>query len=171
MSGQIEQIARSFGVDWPHLGAQIVSFAIVCAVLYRFAYRPVLAMLDERRRQIAESLANAAKVKAELARTETQRREVLAEANAEASKLIEEARAAAVLVQQDETRKAVAAAGQIVSGAREQAAREHERMLADLKHEVGQLVVRTTAAVAGRVLTAEDQRRLSEETAVRVTDR
>src|SRR5215470_5618305 len=169
MSGQIEQIARSFGVDWPHLGAQIVSFAIVCAVLYRYAYRPVLAMLDERRRQIAESLANAAKVKAELARAETQRREVLAEANAQASKLIEEARAAAALVQEDETRKAVAAAGQIVSGARQQAVQEHDRMLAELKHQVGQLVVKTTAAVTGKVLTAEDQRRLSEETAVRVS--
>src|SRR5262249_1601879 len=164
MSGQIEQIARSFGVDWPHLGAQIVSFAIVCVVLYRFAYRPVLAMLDERRRQIAESLANAAKVKAELARTETQRREVLAEAKAEATagggSPRGEARPAATLVHREERGRGVAAAGQIVWGAREQAAREHERMLADLKHEVGQLVVRTTAAVAGRVLTAEDQRRL-----------
>ena len=44
--GQIEQIARTFGVDWPHLIAQMVSFGIVCAVLYRFAYRPVLAMLE-----------------------------------------------------------------------------------------------------------------------------
>ncbi len=32
--GQVEQIARTFGVDWPHLIAQIISFSIVCAVLY-----------------------------------------------------------------------------------------------------------------------------------------
>ncbi len=43
------------------------------------------------------------------------------------------------------------------------------RMLAELKREVGRLVVQTTAAVAGRVLTADDQRRLAEETAKRVT--
>jgi len=42
-------------------------------------------------------------------------------------------------------------------------------MLAELKGEVGRLVVETTAAVAGKVLTAEDQRRLIEETAKRVT--
>src|SRR3981189_141853 len=91
--GQVEQIARSFGVDWPHLLAQIVSFGIVCALLHRFAYRRVLAMLEERRRQIAEGLANAERIKAELARTEAQRRQVLGEANAQAVKLIEEARA------------------------------------------------------------------------------
>jgi len=38
-------IARTFGADWPHLVAQMVSFSIVCAVLYRFAYAPVLKML------------------------------------------------------------------------------------------------------------------------------
>jgi F-type H+-transporting ATPase subunit b len=64
--GQIEQIARTFGVDWPQLIAQIISFCIVCALLYRFAYRPVLAMLEERRRRIAEGLANAENIKAEL---------------------------------------------------------------------------------------------------------
>ena len=40
--GQIEEIARTFGVDWTHLIAQIVSFGIVCAVLYKLAYRPIL---------------------------------------------------------------------------------------------------------------------------------
>jgi hypothetical protein len=35
--GQVAQIARTFGVDWQHLGAQIISFSIVCAVLHKFA--------------------------------------------------------------------------------------------------------------------------------------
>ena len=60
--GQIEQIARTFGVDWAHLVAQIISFCIVCVLLHRFAYRPVLAMLEERRQRIAEGLANAEKI-------------------------------------------------------------------------------------------------------------
>ncbi len=167
--GQIEQIARSFGVDWPHLVAQIVSFGIVCALLYRFAYRRVLAMLEERRQRIAEGLANAERIKAELARTEAQRREVIGQANSQAAKLIAEARAAAARVHEQETQKAVAAAEQILAGAREQSTQDHARMLADLKREVGRLVVETTAAVAGRVLTADDQRRLAEQTAERVT--
>src|SRR5438046_10447315 len=83
-SGQIEQIARTFGVDWPHLIAQMISFGIVCFLLYRFDYGPVLRMLADRRRLIDESLANADKVKAELARAETQRKEEMAHAYAQA---------------------------------------------------------------------------------------
>jgi F-type H+-transporting ATPase subunit b len=164
----VTQIADQFGVDWPHLVSQIISFIIVCICLYFFAYKRVLAMLGERRERIAEGLANAEKIKAELARTEAQRQETMVQANAQANKLIEEARAAAARVQEQETQKAIAAAEQIIAKAREAAAQDHAHMLAELKREVGRLVVQTTATVTGKILTPEDQRRLAEETAKQV---
>jgi F-type H+-transporting ATPase subunit b len=163
-----ERIVTTFGVDWPHLLAQVASFCIVCFVLYRFAYRPVLKMLEVRRQQIAQGLANAEQIQAELARTEAQRQEVMAQANVQANKFIEEARAAAARVLEQETRKAIAAAEQIMIKAREAAAQDHDRMLAELKREVGRLVVQATTTVTGKILTSEDQRRLAEETARQV---
>ncbi len=163
--GQIEQIASTFGVDWLHLGAQIVSFSIVCAVLYALAYKPIVRMLEARRQQIAAGLANAAKINAELARIAEERLDVLRKADVEGKQLIEEARAAAVRVHAEETRKATTAAEQILSRAREATERDRVRMLADVKHEVGRLVVQATAAVTGKVLTPDDQRRLAEESA------
>ena len=163
--GQIEHIARTFGVDWPHLFAQTVSFSIVCLLLYLLAYKPILRMLAERRQLIAQGLANSEKIKAELAETEALRREALAQANAQATRLLEEARAAAARLREQETRKAVAAAEQVMAQAREAAAQDHTRMLAQLKREVGRLVVQTTAAITGKVLTTGDQQRLAEETA------
>ena len=158
----------TFGVDWPHLLAQIVSFCIVCFILYRFAYRPVLKMLEVRRQQIALGMANAQRIEAELAKTEAQRQAVMAQANAQATKFIEEARTAAARLQAQETQKAIAAAEQIMVKAREAAARDHERMLTELKREVGRLVVQATAAVTEKILTPEDQRRLAEETAKQI---
>ena len=163
--GQLENIAQTFGVDWSHLLAQIVSFCIVCVVLYRWAYKPVLNTLEERRKIIALGQKNAEQIKAELARTEAQRQDVIQKANAEAGKIIQEAHAAAARVQERETQKAVAAAEQITASSREAAAQDYERMLRELKREVGRLVLRTTASVTGKVLTEEDQRRLAEETA------
>lgn len=163
--GQIQEIARTFGVDWPHLIAQTISFGVVCIVLYVFAYKPILRMLEARRQQIASGLANAEKIKAELARIEVERRAVLAKADTEGRQLIEDARAATARLQADETRKAVAMAEQIVDRAREAAERERAQMLAEVKHEVGRLVVQTSAAVTGKILTPEDHRRLAEETA------
>jgi F-type H+-transporting ATPase subunit b len=168
MDSGVERIATTFGVDWSHLLAQVISFCIVCAILYRFAYRPVLAMLEVRRQQIALGVANAERIEAELARTEAQRQEVMAQANTQATRFIEEARAAAARMLAQETQKAVAAAEQIAIKAREAAAQDHDRMLAELKREVGRLVVQATTTVTGKILTSEDQRRLAEETAKQV---
>jgi F-type H+-transporting ATPase subunit b len=168
MQAQAQVIATTFGVDWSHLLAQIVSFCIVCFILYRFAYRPVLRMLEVRRQQIALGVANQERIEAELARTEAQRQEVMAQANAQAAKFIEEARAAAARLHEQESQKAVAAAEEVLSKARDAATRDHERMLSELKREIGRLVVDTTAAVTGKILTPADQRRLVEETAKQV---
>jgi F-type H+-transporting ATPase subunit b len=170
VSGTIEDIARTFGVDWPQLISQIISFCIVSILLYKFAYKRVLAMLAVRRQQIAQGLANAAQIKAELARTEAQRQEVLHQANLRATRLIEEAHAAAARVQERETQKAIAAAEQLLQQAREAAAQDHRRMLGELKREVGRLVVQAATRATGKILTLEDQQRLTEETARVVTE-
>ncbi|HTV42340.1 MAG TPA: F0F1 ATP synthase subunit B [Candidatus Sulfotelmatobacter sp.] len=154
----------ALGIHWKILVAQTISFAIVFFVLWRFAYRPIFAMLQARREKIAEALANAEKIKADVARTEAERQKILADAGDRANKLIEEGREAAARVREQETQKAIAAAEQIVAKAREAAAQERTQMLAQLKREVGRLVVQTTTSVTGKILTPDDQRRLAQET-------
>ncbi len=167
--GQVERVARAFGVDWTHLGAQMISFGIVCAVLYTLAYKPILRILEARREQIAAGLANAEKIRTALARIEIERQDILTRAGADGKQLIDEARAAAARVQAEETQKAIAAAEQIVVRAHDTAERDRARMLAELRREVGRLVVQTAASVTGKILTADDQRRLAEETARQLT--
>jgi F-type H+-transporting ATPase subunit b len=164
LAATANDIGHEFGVDWPHFIAQCISFTIVAVLLAKFAYKPILNVLEERRQRIAEGLANADKIKQELARTAAMQQEVLDKANVQANKLIEEARAAAARVQEVETQKAIVQAGQIVTKAREAAALERERMLTELRREVIALVAQTTSIVAGKVLTPEDQQRLAEET-------
>jgi F-type H+-transporting ATPase subunit b len=167
--GQIQRIASTFGVDWPHLLSQIISFSVVCVLLHRFAYRPILKILEERRHQIAQGIADTEKIRSELAQAEATCRDIVLLANGQATKLIEEAHAAAGRVQDQETQKAISAAEQILAKSREAAAQEHARMLTELKHEVGQLVVQAATRLTGRVLTNEDQRRMAEDTIERLT--
>ncbi len=152
------------GIHWRILVSQTISFSIVFFVLWRFAYGPIFAMLQARREKIAEALANAEKIKGDVARTEAERQKILADAGDQANKLIDDARQAAARVRETETQKAIGAAEQIVVKAREAAAQERAQMLAQLKREVGRLVVQTTATVTGKVLTADDQQRLADET-------
>src|ERR1700751_3015135 len=86
-------VAEQFGVYWPNLIAQIVLFFIVYFVLSRFAFKPMMAMLEERRRRIEEGQINAEKIKQQLAEAQAKYEERLARANAEAQRLIEEAKA------------------------------------------------------------------------------
>jgi F-type H+-transporting ATPase subunit b len=165
---QIAQVAQTFGVDWVHLVAQSISFGIVCVVLYRLAYGPILKMLETRRQQIAAGIANADRIKAELTRIEAQRLQVLAKAGDDGRALIEDARVAAARVGAEERRKATAEGEQILVRARETAERERAQMLAEVRHEIGRLVVQTTASVTGKILTADDHQRLAEETAHRL---
>jgi len=166
--GQVQQIAQTFGVDWPHLIAQIVSFSVVCFLLQRFAYRPVLNMLEQRRKQIEEGIANTKKIADDLAQAEARRQEMLAQTNERINKLLEEARAAADRVKDEETQKAIDAAEEILAKAREAAQQDYSRMLADLKRELGRLVVQATTTVTGKILTPEDQRRLDQETVAQI---
>src|SRR5688572_2463175 len=154
---------QQLGISWPKLIAQTVNFGIILFILWKFAYRPVLKMLEDRRQRVAEAMANAERAKADLARAEGARQEILNQANAQATKLIEEARAAAARVQEQETQKAIAAAKEIVEKARQAMEAEHARMLAELRREVGRLVVATTGRVVGKTLTPEDQQRLASE--------
>ncbi|MBA2269932.1 MAG: F0F1 ATP synthase subunit B [Verrucomicrobiota bacterium] len=156
---------ETFGFNvWIFL-SQIISFTIVALLLRKFAYKPILGVLEERRQRIAEGLLNAEKIKAQLAEAEQRYAEILANANAAAQKMIDEARESASHVAERKQQEAVAAAEQIVAKAREASAIEHERTMLELKRELGRLVVDTTAKVTGKVLNTDDQRRLQEEAA------
>lgn len=160
-----KETGETFGFNTQLFISQVISFCVVAFLLHRFAYKPILKVLEERRERIAQSLADADKIKQDLANAQVKAQEILSQANVQANKAIEDARAAAAKVQEAETQKAIAAAEQIISKAREAAAADHARMLAELKREVGRLVVQTTATVTGKVLTADDQKRLADETA------
>src|SRR5256885_3919438 len=164
-SQTLKDTADTFGWNWKLFLSQVISFVIVALLLRRFAYKPILAVLEERRRKIEEGQLNAEKIKKELAEAEKRYQEILAKANADAQKMIDEARESAAHLSERKQQEAIAAAEQIIAKAHEASAIEHERTMESLKHELGRLVVETTAKVTDKVLTPEDQRRLQEETA------
>jgi F-type H+-transporting ATPase subunit b len=159
----LRDTAETFGWNPWLFFSQVISFVIVALLLRRFAYKPILAILEERRKQIEQAQHNAEKIKQQLAEAEQRYAEILAKANEQAQKMIDEARESAALVASRKEQEAIAAAERILAKAREESQLEHERTMAELKRELGHLVVETTEKVTGKVLTPEDQRRLQEE--------
>lgn len=161
----MQELLNTFGLEWPKFLAQLILFIIVYFVLKKFAFGPIIAMLEERRKLIEEGQLNAQKIKQQLAEAEQRHTEILAKANAEAQKLFDNARESASHVADKKMQEAVASAEQILAKAREASALEYERSMDQLKRELGHLVVETTAKVTGKILTPDDQKRLQEEAA------
>jgi F-type H+-transporting ATPase subunit b len=160
----ITQLLDTFGVTWPKFIAQIILFLIVYWILSKYAFGPILAMLNERRRRIEESHNNAERIKRQLAEAELRYQEVLRKANDEATKMLEEARASSDAISQKQLQEAIKDAEGIIAKAQDTIVQERNKMIYEVKKEMVGLVVDTTAKVVGKVLTPEDQKRLSEET-------
>jgi F-type H+-transporting ATPase subunit b len=161
----VGKVAQQFGVYWPNLIAQVILFAIVYFVLKKYAFQPIIAMLEERRRRIEEGQLNAEKIKKQLADAQAKYEEILAKANADSQRLLEEVRASGERLAEQKRQEAIAAAEQIALKAQESIVLERDRVMAEMKHELGRLVVDTTARVTGKVLSPEDQERINEEAA------
>jgi len=161
----LDQIGSSFGVTWPKFIAQLVLFLIAYFVLSRYAFGPIMKILEERRKRIEEGQLNAEKIKKQLAEAELRYQEILRKANDDAQVLLEESRKNNEAFSQREMEKAVKESAAIVERARHEITSERNRMVDEVKREMVSLVIKTTAKVAGKVLSPEDQKRLSEEAA------
>lgn len=162
-------LAAMLGIELPNLIAQIIVFGIVYFVLNTYAFGPILAMLDARRKRIADGEAKLEKIARDLAAAEENSRAILDKANVEATRRIKDATDAAAIVGEKKTQDAVREATNIIAKAHEAAKLEQEQLLAELKREFGRMVVDATSRVTGKVLTNEDQDRISHETAAQVS--
>ena len=165
----MSDLFSTLGIEWPKFLAQVILFIIVFVILSKFAFGPIIAMLEERRKRIEEGMLNADKIKQQLADAEKHYQEILTKGNADAQKLIDEARSSSATIAERRQQQAIAEAEQIIAKAKEATTLEHDRILSELKREVGRLVVDTTTKVTGKVLNSDDQKRLSEEAARQVT--
>jgi F-type H+-transporting ATPase subunit b len=161
----VTQLFTQFGVSWPKFLAQIVLFTTVYLILKKFAFGPIIAIFEERRKTIEDAQANAEKIKRQLAESELRCQEILRKANADAQRIIEEGRATSDATAQKHLQQAIKDAEGIIAKANENVELERARMVSEVKKEMVDLVVETTAKVAGKVLTETDQQRLATETA------
>lgn len=159
----IAEIAHQFGVTWQLLISQIILFVIVALALKKFAYGPILEMLELRRTRIAESLVNADRIKAELANAQAKATEVITQASLQANKIIEESRTAAAKVGEIERQKAIADASSIIAKAREAGDAELARLKGELRKEFGRLVVAASRNATGNILTLDQHNKLAED--------
>ena len=158
----------SFGIKWPLFIAQIVNFFLVIFVLKKFAFGPIQKTLSERRARIAEGEEKLKQIEKQLAESEATTAAAIEDANAQAKRLIEEAKEGAHAFTEQKSQEAVAQAQTILTKAEAAAKADRDRLHAELKGEFGRLVAATTSQVTGKVLSDDDQKRINDEALAKI---
>ncbi len=164
----MDDFAQSFGLQWSKVLAQVLIFGLVYFVLNRYAFGPILAMLEARRKRIADGEAKLEKIARDLATAEENAKVILDKANEQSNRLVKEAGEGASMLAEKKRQEAIAEATVILAKAREAGKLEHEQLLSQLKREFGRMVVDATSRVSGKVLTNDDQDRINRETSAQV---
>jgi F-type H+-transporting ATPase subunit b len=160
MASELHDKALSFGLDPARLLGQVIIFFVLYLILKKYAFGPIQTILTEREKMIEQSIADSEKTKKALAEAEETKKKVLQEAHARAGEIIKESELTAQSVGEKKVQDATAQAESMVKKAQEATRLDHDRMMNELKREIGSLVVATTGRVVNKVLTNEDQKNL-----------
>jgi F-type H+-transporting ATPase subunit b len=168
-SDGITKITQDFGINLPNIFAQILSFSVVALLLWKFAFKPVLATLDERQEKISAGLSYAEEMKAQLAATQQQTEVALKEAQQKAQAIVAEAQKTAKEFADKQQKEAIEKASGLIAKAQEAIELEKKKMLAEARTEIARLVVATTERVLAKKLTDADRASYNETAARELT--
>jgi len=159
----MESIIQTFHLDWKLFLAQVVNFAIVVFVLWRFAFKPLAKNLAERTKIIEKSLKQAKEIAEQREEMLKLREQAALEAQSEAKKIIDETVNKMKEYEEQVRIKTQNQAEIILTKAKADIEKEKEKMLSEVKQEAADLVVMALEKVLQEKVTGDLDRKLSEK--------
>ena len=146
----------------------IITFMVLFFVLAKFAWKPLLKMLQDREDMIRTSLDDAEKAKVELERLNEESEAIMAKARSEAQTILADGKAAAEKVKEDTVAKAKEQANKIREDAEKQILVEKDKAIADIKQEVVNISLSVAEKLIHKNLSDADNKALIEESLKKV---
>ena len=145
------------GLLTPDLGYfvwALIIFLILLFILKKFAWKPIIKMLNEREQNIAGSIATAEKIKAEMAQLQNENEALLAKAREERAQLLKEARETKEKIINEAKDVAKVEAGKIITDAQQAINAQKMAAITEVKNEVGKMVVELSEKILKKELSA-----------------
>jgi F-type H+-transporting ATPase subunit b len=159
----MDGLISTFHIDVKLIIAQVVNFVIVLAVLYKFAYKPILKALNDRTQKIEKGLQDAETAGKKVVEMENREKEVIAEARKEAQKIIKAGEEAGNKNKQEILAGAKEQSEKIMKDAERKIEEERKKMMAEIKSEVAELVISATGKIIDEKLDAHKDKELIEK--------
>ena len=150
---------ETLGIHFPSLAIYLVNFLLVLLLLYLFAYKPILRLMDQRAERIRESLEAADTARQEAASSQEAIQEQVTEARREGQRIMDQAREASERFRTEEMDKARQEAEAFVERAKKDIARERDTALQEVRASFGDLAI----TAAERVIRSSLDRQAHEE--------
>ena len=141
----------------------IFTFLVLLGLLARFAWRPLLAMLETRENMIRTALQDAEKATKEFEQLQEKSKQITVKARTEAQSIITESKSQAEKVKDEILQDAKGKASLIIKAAEEQIQAEKKKAIAEIRGEVVELSLSVASKLIRRNLTSEDSQTLIEE--------
>ncbi len=154
---------EALGLNLGYLLVQILNFAIVFVVLRAWVYKPIVNVLENRKKKIAQSLEDARKAEEARQNAEAEAAKIIDEARGKAKDIVREAAEQADLTAKDIIEKAKQRAKEIHQEALAEAGEEKNRILADMRGQVAALAIAAAQKLIGSALDEKRQKALVDE--------
>ena len=156
-------IAGAFGIDWMKFVAQLINFAIVLFILWKWVFTPVTKKLEERTAKIEKSLNDADRITKEKQDFEDWRNQEISKVRQEAGAVISQAQIDSNKVKDEVLAQTKQEQEKLVIQAKKQIEEQKAESLRAAKTELADLVVSATEKIIGEKLTSEKDQRLIKE--------
>lgn len=135
----------------------VLAFAIVFFILAKYAWKPILKSLNEREKNISDSILSADKVRAEMAELKSENEILLSKAREERAIMMREAKETRDKIITESKEQARQETNKIVADARATINQQKMAAITDLKNQVGNLVLEVSEKVLRRELSNKDE--------------
>lgn len=157
------------GIDGGIFVAQLVNFLIVLIVLWKFAYKPIIKMLDQRSERVEKSIRSAEHVEKRVAALEDERKQIVADARAQAAKVMETARTDQEALKTDMVEKAKREVERVVVNGKAQLKADQEAMMREARKEMVEIAVAAAKKILSEGIDERKSASLAEEVVRKLT--
>jgi F-type H+-transporting ATPase subunit b len=154
----------ALGINLPQLIAQIVNFTILLIVLRLLLYKPIMRMLDERKKRISEGLNAAEIARAEAAEAQVNIQAQIDTARREGQEIVGNAQQIATRIQEEARAEAARDRDVALERARAEIQQERDRAISELRTEFAGITVSAAEKVINQSLDEDSHRRIIDET-------
>ncbi len=153
----MNDLIKALGIDWPALIAQAINFLLLMFVLSKFVYKPILKVIDDRRKLVADSMEKVKEIDRHKEQIDKDRTVILRKADEQAGELLSRAKAEAESIRIEIEKAARVHADQMIAKGLQQIEAERSKVAHEVQEKLARAIVSSAEKILRREFSKADQ--------------